>query len=80
MITQKQKDAIAQAAERAVEEFERTSLISEVQHITDGHGFWFGVWQGLVAAFFYSVALVIIALIIKQNGIDIIHALVESAK
>ncbi len=77
-ITTKHRETTNQASEHLVSEFERASLIDEVRRLTDGHGYLYGVGQGIVAAFCYSVVLVLVALILKFFGIDVITMLIQA--
>ena len=78
LITAKHRETTDQAAEQIIGKFERASLVDEVRRLTDSHGYWYGVGQGIVGAFCYSVILVLTALILKLFGVDIITMLLQS--
>jgi hypothetical protein len=78
LITSKYRTTTSQAAEHLIGEFERSSLLDEVKRLTDGHGFWYPVFQGVIAAFGYSVFLVVAALVLRMFGIDIITMLLHA--
>jgi hypothetical protein len=79
IITPGHKRTTNRAAEQLMDQFERMSFVDEVTKIARGPGYWYGWSQGLLSAFCYSIVLVIISLIVKYNGIDIIAALTKPA-
>jgi hypothetical protein len=70
-----QKQLLIQAAEKAIDEFERMSLISHINNLTRDHKYLYGVGQALIAAFVYSLVLALVAWVVRENGVDLLHAL-----
>jgi hypothetical protein len=65
-------------AERQMDGFEAEMMANKLTELVKGASWLYGFGQALAGAFAYSLLLIVVALIVKHFGIDLLHALTIS--